>query len=1284
MDRVSRWSPTGPCPILPGNCAGLPWNETRTDVPKEPWIENITSWPVLTYVTVQLFAFLACTYWFVRFKYSLMCCPRLKRKQNQLVIELESLSSPLMRNEFHTSEPPAGTTENSIEDGRSTTTSTVKSGRINMVGYKQHVLGSIAYSLTIVWAVLLLIAYCINLYGQYYGCQWKWPDALCVLGDFRVMGDYRRTLYAQFVIWSSFVLLYGFLVYLKRKKLNLFSVACRLEEAEFVSVTKETVYSTEKNTITNDLPISFLKPLLAAYHKIFPKDLQERRHMHRENCVVNFTATTNSPYIEFQCERYLWDDDSASFQLQRIDDNLSNGLSSADVVDRMNRIGRNVIGFEIGSFLDAVIEEFVTFTYLYQFLIYCWWVYGMYWHVGVIFICICVGSGMTKVFVRRKAKSKIYDMTRMDAEVCVFRDDEWIFVDAKELVPGDMVNINGNSMLKGNSIPADMVLVSGNIVCDESGLTGEPMPINKTPIGETPRESIENWEQQKQGRRNKYAFKSDNLLFAGCRVLQIGNANTRRVAFSLQSEDEAYAVVLKTGITTTRGRLIQDILYSLPVSYQWDSDLGPVSAMLFILGLIYGTLGVTLQVSSGTEIPSRIISFETLVWLLSQMMSPAIPLALIVGQIASARRLKKLFSIDVKEPDRIAIAGKVQTVCFDKTGTITKDGLDFSGVHTAAQNQFESDTAALSPHIVKGMASCHSLAMLGGSFVGPQVEIEMFKNSHCNLSSEGKFTRIQSKDGKHDLQVLKKFKFDHRRMTMSVVVQDNVEQETMAYVKGAPEVILKLCKTSSIPPDIEKRLAEYSLHGNYVLALSSKQCAIEAGAEELDRDAVESELTFLCLILFRNEIKPSSPSAFAKLREGGIECIMVTGDNAMCGKYIAEKCQIFPSGSSCLLGDVYPGGNDVRWHMMGNLNEKCKKYISTTEVLDLAKSHSLAVTGKAFERLKAESGLSFLLSHIHIYARMSPDNKKDLVQLLMNSGRIVGMVGDGGNDCGALRAAHMGLALSDSDASIVAPFTSAEKSLLSVVNLLLEGRCALANSFASYKFLIAYGQLFALVKMAGYAYATYMFALAYIMIDGVFVIGISTLMTYAEPKTKLTIQLPTASLLSYETVASILKFHVVSVVSFSLGFLIWIFDNGYHRHPTQHTIAWQVWAVVDSYEGGFFFIFFCMRLFAAALTFSLGQSFRAPIWKNMRLVLFISFFFVLISWLMMAPVTIVTKWFHMPSENFNRPDTDRITWIMYHKQDPTAADKNGGITLMTRFLILGLFILSGFIDVKWA
>ena len=58
------------------------------------------------------------------------------------------------------------------------------------------------------------------------------------------------------------------------------------------------------------------------------------------------------------------------------------------------------------------------------------------------------------------------------------------------------------------------------------------------------------------------------------------------------------------------------------------------------------------------------------------------------------------------------------------------------------------------------------------------------------------------------------------------------------------------------------------------------------------------------------------------------------------------------------------------------------------------------------------------------------------------------------NDCGALRAAHAGVALSEAEASVVSPFTAATKSVRSTVDLLREGRCALATSFAGYKFLI--------------------------------------------------------------------------------------------------------------------------------------------------------------------------------------------------------------------------------------
>jgi len=75
------------------------------------------------------------------------------------------------------------------------------------------------------------------------------------------------------------------------------------------------------------------------------------------------------------------------------------------------------------------------------------------------------------------------------------------------------------------------------------------------------------------------------------------------------------------------------------------------------------------------------------------------------------------------------------------------------------------------------------------------------------------------------------------------------------------------------------------------------------------------------------------------------------------------------------------------------------------------------------------------------------------------------MCGDGGNDCGALRLAHVGLALSEAEASLVSPFTSRSKSCVSCVDLLREGRGALATSFASYRFLMQYGCGFSCIKV---------------------------------------------------------------------------------------------------------------------------------------------------------------------------------------------------------------------------
>eukprot|EP00056_Hartaetosiga_gracilis_P011055 m.165583 g.165583 ORF g.165583 m.165583 type:complete len:154 (-) comp13438_c0_seq15:2886-3347(-) len=71
-------------------------------------------------------------------------------------------------------------------------------------------------------------------------------------------------------------------------------------------------------------------------------------------------------------------------------------------------------------------------------------------------------------------------------------------------------------------------------------------------------------------------------------------------------------------------------------------------------------------------------------------------------------------------------------------------------------------------------------------------------------------------------------------------------------------------------------------------------------------------------------------------------------------------------------------------------------------------------------------------------------------------GYCVGMCGDGANDCGALKAAHVGVSLSEADASVAAPFTSSVQSIACVLDLLKEGRCALVTSFSCFKFMAMY------------------------------------------------------------------------------------------------------------------------------------------------------------------------------------------------------------------------------------
>lgn len=91
-----------------------------------------------------------------------------------------------------------------------------------------------------------------------------------------------------------------------------------------------------------------------------------------------------------------------------------------------------------------------------------------------------------------------------------------------------------------------------------------------------------------------------------------------------------------------------------------------------------------------------------------------------------------------------------------------------------------------------------------------------------------------------------------------------------------------------------------------------------------------------------------------------------------------------------------------------------------------------------------------------VFARMSPDEKNELVERLQALGYTVGFTGDGANDCGALKAADVGLSLSEAEASVAAPFTSRVADISCFLDVLKEGRAALVTSFSCFKFMALY------------------------------------------------------------------------------------------------------------------------------------------------------------------------------------------------------------------------------------
>ncbi|KAF5397734.1 hypothetical protein PHET_08372 [Paragonimus heterotremus] len=129
----------------------------------------------------------------------------------------------------------------------------------------------------------------------------------------------------------------------------------------------------------------------------------------------------------------------------------------------------------------------------------------------------------------------------------------------------------------------------------------------------------------------------------------------------------------------------------------------------------------------------------------------------------------------------------------------------------------------------------------------------------------------------------------------------------------------------------------------------------------------------------------------------------------------------------------------------------------TIRMIDRPDFH-LAISGKTWGVIKKYYPwlIPKLVVKGTVFARFSPDQKTQLIEALQSVGYFVAMCGDGANDCGALKAAHAGISLSEAEASVASPFTSKSQHIGCVPTLIRQGRCALVTSFGTFKFMSGY------------------------------------------------------------------------------------------------------------------------------------------------------------------------------------------------------------------------------------
>ncbi|CAN8077341.1 unnamed protein product [Agarophyton chilense] len=694
------------------------------------------------------------------------------------------------------------------------------------------------------------------------------------------------------------------------------------------------------------------------------------------------------------------------------------GLSDDELLHNLARFGDNKLDMPAPSFMELYKENLLAPFFIFQVFCIFLWLLDEYWKYSLMTFGMMLLFEATVAAARLRSLRELRGMRNIPLPTVVYRGKKWKTISSLELLPGDIVSI-GRGKDPSHAVPCDLLLLSGSAVVNEAMLTGESVPLMKEPISTISSSDMSEHLSIDSVHKNY-------VLFGGTRILTHTPAIVDGTTPPSKSpEGGCVCFVLRTGFGSSQGKLMRTILFSTEsvAENSWEAAL----FILLMLVFAIAASGYVLYHRYTEDHDGRYKLLLRCVLIITSVVPPELPMQLAIAVNNSLISLAKSL-VFCTEPYRIPFAGKIDICCFDKTGTLTTDSINAAGIALPsterpeqATSRTESDvydflpveSSSMDASLVLG--ACHSVVHVENELIGDPLELAALDAINWVYGRSGACIPKRGGAGLACAKILQRYRFASVLQRMSVIadVSGSAPRNGLrVLLKGSPEAVSKLLEGGTLPDKYKASAHRLAREGYRVLALAYKE--LEQGmtaseATKIPREEAESNMKFAGFVCFECPLRNDSRKVIRMLKKSSHMVTMITGDATLTAAHVAM--QVGMCSKSILILDMSEANPGTLEWFSANSGKR-KKRFAVDMVHVLSKDFDLCISGPALRfLLDTESDATNIFRYIKVYARMSPEQKEKILTALKEQGLVTLMCGDGTNDVGALKQAHVGVAL---------------------------------------------------------------------------------------------------------------------------------------------------------------------------------------------------------------------------------------------------------------------------------